>query len=252
VDFQVHHYGPPLRLQTQCRVCRARYVAALAADPRRAARRRAYHRRWQAARRRAEGRRTWEQYLAAGQPILGRKHCSRCGRWRPVSDFGHHKGAMGYTCMACLRQAARVHDAQVKADPIRLAQRREYQRIWHEVQRRRAGVAPRPLRRAPPPDPPWRIGTTPRRVPTRPLRPHVLAWLRAYAVEHPHAINNGNSGRNGDHRGLQQLAKISAVPERRIYGILTGEYQRTHYAVADRLAIAMDLSLVLVYGEEER
>lgn len=241
VDFAVHT-REPLELQSRCRACLRIEHDALLANPAAVAARRAYNRAWQRRRRREQGvpeRGEWLAKWSKAPIILGRKHCTRCGRWRPVSDFGHHGAIMAAACLVCLRRVQRARVERNRQDPRWVEQLREYQRIWHEAKRREAGVTPRALSRMPPPDPRHNHSGLRRKVSTEPLLPHLNAWLLGWAAEHAHERAD---------RGIRALADAATVPERRIYAILEGEQTRCHYAVADRLAVAMDLPLALVYN----
>lgn len=171
--------------------------------------------------------------------VCGRRHCTVCGRWRHGTDFPCSRRRprllLAGRCATCARRQGR----QARRDPVRGELRREYDRIWHEGRRRAKGIPERPGRTAPP-DPPHSPGN--RTLPAAPLHAPLHAWMRAYAVEHP-------SGVNGSLHGIRALARASGVEERLVYNILSGRQERCHYAVADRLLIAVGLSLTLVYGE---
>lgn len=181
--------------------------------------------------------------------VCGRKHCASCGRWRHLVDFHPVRRAnriyADAYCRACRRVRKRNDYAKRRLDREWMERKREYYRFWTEVRRRRAGIPPRTLKHRPvPDDPPWRHpdgGYVRRRVPTAPLVPVVELWLREYAAEHPAAVN----GR----RGVMALARRASVPERRINGVLRLETATTHYVVADRLAVAMGLTLTLIYPD---
>jgi hypothetical protein len=100
----------------------------------------------------------------------GRKHCSDCGRWRPLTDFSVRKWwdtdreiphLLQARCRACGNVKARDgrpprkigHDPKesqrkcrenLKKDPMRLALRREYARIWEQKKRRAEGAERKP------------------------------------------------------------------------------------------------------------
>lgn len=170
--------------------------------------------------------------------VGGRKHCTVCGRWRHGIDFFAHRRSpllLSSRCKTCARRQSRA----TRRDPVRGPLRREYDRIWREGQRRAAGVPERPGRRSPPD---MGRSTGGRMLPTAPLIPFLKHWMNVYAETHP-------TGTNGHWQGIQGLATASDVPERRLYNILTGRQVRCHYIVADRLAVAVGLSLTLVYGE---
>ena len=245
-----------------------------------AERHRTYNREWM---QRHRGRRC----MVCGGPKpegRGRKTCDRCrGRTpRPVPTRRCRCGAElapgRRTCDACKRERKRQASLawnRAHRDVLNAAQRRwvarhperarEATRRWYEAMRadpvawarhletHRMGARllaerngrPHPPVAEPPPDPQANgngNGYLHRRLDPGLLRPHLLAWLRAYAAEHP----THNGGRP-EHRGLEALAHAATVPERTVFAILTGERQRVHYAVADRLAVVMDLPLALIY-----
>lgn len=105
--------------------------------------------------------------------VCGRKSCSRCGRWRHAFEFGvshrwpdgspkwlqsrcktcelfRKREANGYQRKQWLSKAERRARKREwrkrwRAHPVMGAHRREYERIYKEMQRRAAGIAPRPL-----------------------------------------------------------------------------------------------------------
>lgn len=244
VDFSCHKRDP-LQVNARCYACVR--IGHNTASERERERRREYNRLYAERKRRERGVPTRDLYtaqqIAESAPILGRRNCLRCTRWRHVSDFGHHRGKMRSVCAACLRVADRKAKAERTAEQREL--RREYDRIYKDGLRRKAGIPQRNLTREPPPDPAWNRNGFARRVSTDPLRPHVAVWLRAYAFEH-------NLNGSGMHAGTKALAAASTVPERRIWGILEGETEHTHYAVADRLCTAMGLALSVIYDDDGR
>jgi hypothetical protein len=102
----------------------------------------------------------------------GRKHCSRCGRWRLITDFSVREwlnekkdvpASFSSTCRVCdarrtrgpngkareyhyrwktteyQRQKKKENWRNTKNDPVRLARAREYHRFWSNAKRREAG-----------------------------------------------------------------------------------------------------------------
>lgn len=102
----------------------------------------------------------------------GRKHCSRCGRWRLITDFAVRRWlnenkeipvSFQSSCRRCdadrtrrpggkprefhyrwrtleyQREMKRKDWQNLKRDPIRLARAREYHRIWSNAKRREEG-----------------------------------------------------------------------------------------------------------------
>lgn len=107
-------------------------------------------------------------------PVLGRKFCIVCGRWRLLVDFDvHTRTANGAVliwqsrCKTCTRLVKRMryghkprpskltpeeaavnrrkNYAKRMQDPERAAALREYQRIYKEALRREAGIPERPI-----------------------------------------------------------------------------------------------------------
>lgn len=100
------------------------------------------------------------------RPVLGRKFCSKCGKWRLLIDFcvaqrsrSGHPLRWQSACHACERQRERVSSyprrvgrkprdnraewQRIKRDERRLALYREYHRMYQEQKRRREGIEPR-------------------------------------------------------------------------------------------------------------
>lgn len=115
-----------------------------------------------------EGWKVSKRYTPKGEaaPVLGRKFCSRCGKWRLLVDFIVAQRSRTGTpllwqpeCTACKRQRERKGSAprrvgrrprdhreefeRIKRDPQRLEGWREYHRIYQEKLRRDAGIPPR-------------------------------------------------------------------------------------------------------------
>jgi hypothetical protein len=116
--------------------------------------------------------RTGRRHTPKGEakPVLGRKFCTACGRWRLLIDFHSSQRTKSGTtivwqseCCTCTRlrrRKARGQNPQkwgridpkvqrqrtkerMHADPERLARQREYWRIYKEAKRREAGIPPR-------------------------------------------------------------------------------------------------------------
>lgn len=150
--------------------------------------------------------------------VLGRKHCSACGRWRHACDFDLFRGVPRATCAACRRAAQRRYYAN--RTPEQIEHQREYERIWREAHRRMAG---KPERRRNGHAPPGPRGF----VPAGPIAAELRYWSEGY----------------------EALARASGVPARTIYRLRYGESVRVEAGVADRLALALGLTASLVYGE---
>lgn len=78
-------------------------------------------------------------------PVLGRKFCRTCGRWRLLVDFNVDKRKNGKIvrfasdCKTCSRLKARER----RLNPLVRASRREYERIYLDAKRRQRGVPAR-------------------------------------------------------------------------------------------------------------
>lgn len=156
--------------------------------------------------------------------VLGRKFCARCGRWRHACDFSpdakNARSGLSSYCQACVRmqhrerRARRTHE-QIERD-------REYQRFWHEVKRRRAGVEARRSRRSTVVDEPEWVY-----LPVDPLR-EVLADV---------ADDEWTT-----------LARKAGVETRTIQR-LRFKHAHVRLDVADRLIVARGLTLEMVYRD---
>lgn len=167
--------------------------------------------------------------LKPGTPnpvVCGRKFCAKCGRWRLAMDFDVQRSPgrpdrLRSWCRTCQRISLRRYPATKRQRELR----REYQRIWQEVQRRRAGVPPRH----------WRF---PRPLPQNdngrfldpsPLVAELAQW-----------------------DGTQKaLAAAAGVPPRAIYRIESGECRQVRLDTADRLALALGRSLAELWGTDD-
>jgi hypothetical protein len=191
----------------------------------------------------------------ANPVVLGRKHCTRCGHWRPVLDFYPRRRDLDgvatswqSVCVTCMRtrqrdtaglrrrgkpyaqrqarltaEQRRVRQReryrQRRKDPIWLARYREYGRIYQEANRRKRGIAPRNFH-------------------NRRTVIDKLEWV--YLQPEPLV----DALRGVEIRALSRRAK---VPERSIDRLLRGESRHVRIDLADRLALALGLSLSLIY-----
>lgn len=133
---------------------------------------------------------------------------------------------MDSRCCACHRAQRRRYYAN--ASQARRESQREYHRIYQEGLRRAAGRRERNGRRLPPD--PRTNGAAARWLDAGPL----VAVLTRY-------LDRG--------RTYRELCLAAVVPERRVYALMTGEQAQVHYAVADRLCVAMGMTLAIVYGQ---
>ncbi len=169
---------------------------------------------------RSNGRRAgWRR-----NPIIqGRKNCPSCRRWRHIHDFvPDRRTIVAGACRSCrkIREAAR------RRDPVQGANRREYDRIWHEGQRRAAGVQSRAFNTQ-------RGGGSGMHVPIGPLGRQVREWLDAYGPG-----------------GTAALAHNSGLSERRVYGVRNDETPTVSIRVADALAMGMGLHIDMIYDDD--
>lgn len=184
-------------------------------------------------------------YRRGSPPVCGRRNCRDCGRWRHLADFGRPGRTGASLCLVCRRARKRALYERERADPERLALRREYFRIYAYDVRRARGVPVRGPQRlwtgpgyADSAAPYGRSGA----IDPGPLAAHVDAWVRAYDVSHLEGAWHQSNG------GRKALAELAGVPERRIWGVLHG--RRVHRVTADRLAAAIGLPLATIYGGE--
>lgn len=197
--------------------------------------------------------------------VCGRKHCTRCGRWRLLLDFHpRERDAAGEViawqamCKVCARRSERVSKGvrvrgrpygpahprmtveQRRArqreqyverlkDPERLELRREYGRIWAEGKRRERGVPVRQFRNR------RTVIDRIERVflPREPLVSELEIWRAAEGT-------------------FEGLARLSGVSARTIYRYRYGESSRVRIDVADRLALALGIPSAVLFGEAWR
>jgi len=83
-----------------------------------------------------------QRYGWGAEIVCGRKFCTGCTRWRHVVDFQCRRRKpfeLMPRCATCLRLANRKCMAKREVRE----RRREYQRIWTQTQRRKAGIPQR-------------------------------------------------------------------------------------------------------------
>lgn len=108
----------------------------------------------------------------SGKPVLGRKFCSKCGKWRHLCDFHVDERTHGvairfkHMCKTCFR----LYEREKYADPVYRERKREYQRIYLDARRRAAGVPARKFREQREID----TGSQLEKVPNEPLRRRFL------------------------------------------------------------------------------
>lgn len=153
--------------------------------------------------------------------VLGRKYCVGCGHWRHLCDFGRHRDAPRARCRVCA--AAYNRQWYANATPEQRANMNEYYRFWTEKQRRDAGIPPRSFHH--------RRSVVDKRefvgLPPEPL----LAEI-------------DRSGLNAE-----ELASMAGVPARSVFRFRSGESQHVRLDVADKIAVALNVPLTLIYGD---
>lgn len=196
------------------------------------------------------------------RPVCGHKHCTVCGRWRPILDF--HVNArdddgncvrLQTICMCCERIRGRIRNGnrargrpyeprkplmtaeqklqtrrefyeRARKDPKRAALQREYQRIWAEAKRREKGVPPRNFKH----------------------RRTVIDKAERIFLD-PAPIIAEIERQNGAINQVD-LAALAGLPVRAIYRLQVGESKRVRLDVADKLAMALDVPLAVLYDDE--
>jgi hypothetical protein len=178
--------------------------------------------------------------------VLGRKFCSGCGRWRPVSDFhlqserpplranglGRPPSASGLRsrCQACSNAAQRQRRAVRTPEQRRIDA--EYYRFYSEVHRRLAGKPVR-VRKTSVVDHPERILLDP-----APLLAELEHYIRQLG---------DNYSANGHPKTWGELAERAGISQRAIYRLRHGESQHVRIDIADKLAVAIGVPLAVIY-----
>lgn len=123
-----------------------------------------------------------------GAPVCGRKFCTKCGKWRLLVDFHVLRRTKTGTpvywqpwCMTCKRLDQRARGGHsprkygrlsrhemnrrqweaIRSNPERMEAKREYWRIYKDMQRRRAGVPKRTFNKRTPGNPHERVPIEP-------------------------------------------------------------------------------------------
>ena len=155
--------------------------------------------------------------------VCGRKFCCYCGRWRHVCDFRPNtrntRSGLTSLCATCMRIKSREQRARITAK--QRVKVREYQRLWHYVKRRQAGVPERNFKNR------HTVIDRPEALylPVAPL----VTVLTAEGWE------------------WETLARAAGVPARTIFRMRTGEGQYVRIDVADKLAHALGWPLEVIY-----
>jgi hypothetical protein len=175
----------------------------------------------------------------------GRRVCTGCRRWRPVSDFSpNRREASGRVirfsprCMTCTR----IYQRQLNEDAARRASKRERNRMYAESKRREQGVPVRPLKRNGVP------GTASERLPVGPLRDHLIGMMErgestwdelARALGHVRYVRNadGSLGERGNPTQVQRMLGMKVQNK----GSRKSINSRISYANAERIVKALGL-----------
>lgn len=193
----------------------------------------------------------WKQMAkGANSGVVGRKFCTRCGRWRHLVDFGvasrSTRGAclrLQAHCLTCQRVRNRLANGfkprrvgqaphrerldrhnelyrkRLAENPALAAERQEYDRLWKEAKRRKAGIAPRNFRA--PKDP----LTSGKAIDAT----RFLEWLDRWA-------NGREVGSGANEESIARLCEFAGVPDRAIRRVR--ESKRVTVALVDRMLVA--------------
>ena len=155
--------------------------------------------------------------------VCGRKFCCYCGRWRHVCDFRpchrNTRSGLNSLCETCQRVKSREQRARATAK--QREKRREYQRLWHYMRRREAGVPERAYQNR------HTVVDRPEAL-FLPLAP-LLTVLVAQEVE------------------WETLARRAGVPSRTMWRMRNGVGSYVRLDVADKLATALGWPLEVIY-----
>lgn len=159
--------------------------------------------------------------------VAGHKFCGRCGRWRQINDFGpNNLGQPRSYCQTCQRLASRRFYKQ--RGEKALERDRESSRMYREAKRRERGTPVRNFsnRRT--------VIDRPERVllPREPLVREMRAFLKITGM------------------GWESLARRAGVDSRSLHRIEHGESKRVRIDLADKIAVAMDIPLSLIYPHD--
>lgn len=194
----------------------------------------------------------------AKQPIvpLDRKPCSKCGKVQAIGEFpvirkklksGNVAEYAGSWCRRCKAAYSKRVREKLKKEGLLRARQKRYEenedperrkarrREWENARRREEG---RPMgRRSVQPS------GAGQRLDCKPLIELLVKELR---------LEEGTAGNQHNSKGLQRLAESSGVAQRRIYGLLHGEYEQVALSTADRLLTTLGLThmLPILYPED--
>ena len=154
--------------------------------------------------------------------VCGRKFCCYCGRWRHVCDFRPNsrntRSGLNSLCETCQRIKSREQRARATAK--QRAQIREYQRLWHYMRRREAGVPERQFKH--------RHTVVDKKEPVFLPREPLLEALDSVD-------------------DWETLARAAGVPARTVLRIRTDPKTHVRLDIADKLATALGWPLEVIY-----
>ena len=166
--------------------------------------------------------------------VLGRKFCAGCGRWRQIGDFERMPRGLRARCRVCQRTYQR--ELYRDRSPERAEAKREYRRFWQEAQRRRNGTPARAFRhRSTVVDRVERVFLE-----AKPL----LEAMDAFETRELRSLRVRESGKPDV---WERLALEAGLDSRALRRLRSGESRRVQLDVADKLAVALDIPLSLLY-----
>lgn len=186
--------------------------------------------------------------LRSGNPnpiVCGRKFCSKCGRWRLISDFDLLKskdriGCLRAWCQACQRISNR--ESQARQTEEQRERRREYQRIWYDAKRREAGIPRRNFNYN---------STRTNGDGTLRRRKTKIDTIERILLEPDPIVKLIEDQLESDLTYLD-LERMTGIHERQIRRLTTGESARVRVDVADRIAHALGVPLATLYDESAK
>ena len=190
-------------------------------------------------------------------PVLGRRFCPKCGKWRLLADFGPNKGRkFGFRvyCYACDR--AHKREEMERLTPEEKERRLAIKRQQYAAKRIAAGFEYTAAEDRPPKyTREERLAIRRERERSnrakagRPMGPSPksitsIVLKREYAMLDSAPLIAELLKRNGQ---LVDVAAKAGLDDRQIRRTMSGESARVSVAIADRLCIAMDIHLEDLY-----
>jgi transcriptional regulator with XRE-family HTH domain len=166
--------------------------------------------------------------------VLGRKFCSGCGRWRQVNDFERMPRGLRARCRGC--QLAYQRTLYRDRSLEQVERKREYRRFWQDARRRRDGMSARAFRH--------RVTVIDRAEGIYLELEPLLDAMNAYVARE---LRNGRDSGNGLPDLWESLALEAGLSARAIWRVRSGESRRVRIDVADKIAVALDIPLSLLY-----